>query len=390
MTLEVGMATIYIELTKVQATLNQQMELEHELESISKIVSDVRSNLRNQFSISSMRAIDTRLRQSIEQINKKRENIQDMRVGLEQIISRYKQTENGNFDYVNVAKTAVQGGENGSSDQTDQTAASTNEIDPNEQFLAIVKSVLSWADKAEISDNAGLGTDGLSYLESLYKFFTGDKKGLTGAEDLFDLGDKSASLWTGLYDYLKDFYHGVGDTFSIANQKNVAGLGIAGGFLGLISSAFSIADQVRNNENIGTAGMIGEIIGGGDSAVDIWSGIEKLIHVGDKTTNITTSGASGYSPLTIYSSIAKGYISAFSQGFKSYEQYAADGAWDAGDTGRTGIEFSVTGIYSMISALSFGLISEETTGVSAESISKGIEDWASNLGKSIGNWINNW
>ncbi len=127
---------------------------------------------------------------------------------------------------------------------------------------------------------------------------------------------------------------------------------------------------------------------GGNNIVDIWSDIEVLKHMGDTTTNITTTDGL-YSPLTFYSTIAKSYLSAFSQGFTSYEKYSADGVWDLGDTGKTGIEFGVTGLYSMLNSLSFGLISEKTTGVSAEEISTGIENWATDVGTGAGNYIVN-
>lgn len=262
-----------------------------------------------------------------------------------------------------------------------------SEENTDSQFLALIKSLLSWGDKTGTSDKAGLGKDGLSYLESLYNFFSGDKSGLTGAEDWFDLGDKSIGLWTEFYDYLKDFYNETGNTFSVANQKSVAGLGIASGIFGLISSAFGTADTI-NSDNIGTAGVIGEILGGGKNVVDIWGGVEKLKHIGDTATNITTKEGL-YSPLSFYSTIAKGYISAFSQGFTSYEKYAADGVWDVDDTAKTGVEFAVSGLYSMINSLSFGLISEKTTGITADNVSESLESWAGDVGTKAGNYILN-
>lgn len=37
-----------------------------------------------------------------------------------------------------------------------------------------------------------------------------------------------------------------------------------------------------------------------------------------------------YSPLSLYATIAKDYISAFSQGLSSFEEHSADGKWDMG------------------------------------------------------------
>ena len=269
-----------------------------------------------------------------------------------------------------------------------QIKISTRTEDLDSQFMDLIKLLLSLSSKIGISDTAGITNKGISYLESLYQFFTGDKKGLTGAEDLFNLGDKSISLWKGFYDYLKEFYNETGNIFSISNQKKVEKLGLVGDIFGLVSSAFNTADKINNTEGIGTAGIIGEVLNGGNNIVDIWSDIEVLKHMGDTTTNITTTDGL-YSPLTFYSTIAKSYLSAFSQGFTSYEKYSADGVWDLGDTGKTGIEFGVTGLYSMLNSLSFGLISEKTTGVSAEEISTGIENWATDVGTGAGNYIVN-
>ncbi|MBR1707274.1 MAG: hypothetical protein IJ719_00405 [Clostridia bacterium] len=251
------------------------------------------------------------------------------------------------------------------------------------QSISLLKALLKIGDKSDSSDIAGLGAEGIAYLQAVYKFFAGDKKGLTGARDLFNLGDKSVSSWTELYDYLKD--NKTDGIFSLTNQKRVATLDIAGGAFGLVSSAFDVANTIKSGD-AGTAGIIGEIIGAGDSAVDIWGGVEKLIHVGDEAANITTREGL-YSPLSLYSTTAKGYLSAVSQGFKSYDKYTADGSFTVMDAGRTGVESSVKGLYSMVEGLSFGFLSEDTTGVSADEVSQAIEDFAEDTGTKAGQYV---
>lgn len=375
------MARIYIESAKARTALSQQEALERALQALSKDVGGIRRGLN--YKIAGRETIDARLRDAINQVNKEVNSTKALRMGLEQIIVRYEQAENSNTDRVVAEKTSAQNRDSISQDQSTKTDKND---DLDNQILALIKAILSWADKTKTSDKAGLGKSGFSYIESLVDFFTGDKRGLTGAEDLFDLGDKSIGLWTEFYDYLKGFYNGAGNTFSITNQRYVAGLGITGGIFELISSACGIADTISNTENIGPARIIGEVLGGGDSVVDIWSGVEKLKHVGDAST----SGGI-YSPLSFYSTIAKSYIAAFSQGFKSYDKYAADGVWDLDDTGKTGVEFAVAGLYSMINSLSFGLSDQiaDASGVSADSISESIENWASDVGKRAGNYILN-
>lgn len=252
----------------------------------------------------------------------------------------------------------------------------------------LIKPILSGLDKVEKSDKARLANSGLSYLEALYNFYTGNKHGLTGAEDLCNLGDKSIGLWTGLYNY----FQGRNDSeniFSMLNQKRVKGLDIIGSSFGLISSAFGIADKIQSGE-LGRAGVIGEVIGAGDNIVDIWGSIEKFRHVGEENTSFV-KGEGLYSPLTFWSATAKSAVTTFSQGFKSYEKYAADGSWDLADTARTGIESGIAGLYSIADTLTFGGVSAlgKVTGFTPENISADIENWSNDLGKQAGNYIRN-
>lgn len=261
--------------------------------------------------------------------------------------------------------------------QNDQTNLPVTLIPQIMNSITIANPILSLLDKKMDIGEAGLAKGGLSYIASLYNFFTGDKRGLTGAADLFDLSDKSIGLWTKWYDYIKGK-----DTLS-------RGLGIAGSSFGLVSSTLKVVDKI-NSGNLGPAGVAGEVIGLGDSALDIWESIEKLKHVGDATPNFIDSGGL-YSPLTLWSAFGKTVVATGSQTFKSVEKYSADGKWDLSDTGRTGIESGVAGLYSMFNALSLGGLSElgKVTGFTPENISTDIENWSHNLGKSAGNYIVN-
>ncbi len=372
------MSSIKVKQQGVKSVLDMYGTYQQELSSAIGSVRNVKSNrcmTGRQF-----RSIYSSLDRIITRLEDEKEDIRNLESGLSDVFNAYEMCENEISGQIKAGTME----ENFDS----QIKISTRTEDLDSQFMDLIKLLLSLSSKMGISDTAGITNKGISYLESLYQFFTGDKKGLTGAEDLFNLGDKSISLWKGFYDYLKEFYNETGNIFSISNQKKVEKLGLVGDIFGLVSSAFNTADKINNTEGIGTAGIIGEVLNGGNNIVDIWSDIEVLKHMGDTTTNITTTDGL-YSPLTFYSTIAKSYLSAFSQGFTSYEKYSADGVWDLGDTGKTGIEFGVTGLYSMLNSLSFGLISEKTTGVSAEEISTGIENWATDVGTGAGNYIVN-
>ena len=156
-----------------------------------------------------------------------------------------------------------------------------------------------------------------------------------------------------------------------------------------MSSAFGIVDNIISG-NLGSAGITGEVIGAGSNVIDIWGSIEKFKHIGETTPNFV-KGEGIYSPLTLWTASAKGVTKAVSQGFKSYEKYAADGSWDMGDTARTGIESGITGLYSMVDTLSFGSLSTlgKVIGFTPENISADIENWSDNIGKRAGNYIIN-
>lgn len=108
--------------------------------------------------------------------------------------------------------------------------ASSN-ASPNERLVDGAKSFLKWLDKTADSESAGVSEGLISYLESLCKYFTGNQK----ATDWFDLFDNSADLYTKLYEYLKDLCRNeAGDLFSIANQKKIEGVDIAGNIAAFI------------------------------------------------------------------------------------------------------------------------------------------------------------
>ena len=108
--------------------------------------------------------------------------------------------------------------------------------------------------------------------------------------------------------------------------------------------------------------------------------MEEILTMGNDSKGI-------YTPSSLYASIAKGYISALGQAFKSYEDYSADGEWSGMDTGATMVDASVDGLYSMVDALTFGLISEESTQVSADQISDSLKSWASGIGDRSAHYI---
>ena len=106
------MANIYIEPAKAKAMLSQQKALERALQELSRDVGSVHRGLN--YKISGREAIDARLRDVVGQINREMDSTKALRTGLEQIINRYEQTENGNTERVKAEKTSIQNGGSGS------------------------------------------------------------------------------------------------------------------------------------------------------------------------------------------------------------------------------------------------------------------------------------
>ncbi len=375
------MARIYVE-------FNALRQVGTDLKSISSRVNEIQSNFQQMIG-----KLDWEIRCQ-ENINKTAVKLSNKLNNQAEALSKY-------HDFINEACAAyeklnsekmeeeIAGKINGtasiveSASNADDTNKTDNENTDESNILELVKAALNIQDKMELSDVAGVTGGGIEYLQALYEFFSGDMKGTSGARDWFNMGDKSIEVWSGLYDYLKNFYKETGDLFSVENQAKVAGLGIIGGTMGFISSSFGAADTIKNTEGIGAAGIIGESLSASEDIVDIGKDIYKIKKMGDEVESKI------YSPSMKYATAMKGYISAISQGFKSYEKYSADGTWDLGDKAATGVEASVAGLYSMVDSLTFGLISEETTGVSAEQISTALEKMSENIGTKAGNYIIN-
>lgn len=353
------------------------LQIEKDCKTVSTRVSDIKFDFKR-----TIRYLDwdvkyqSDINKTASQLTKKLDSyeaaLKSYKNFMGDVYKQYRKLDHDKFDENILDIESIAGDIAGNSNSED-------EID--KRISSIIKSILKWKDKTKSDNTAGITKDGLSYLESLYKFIHGDMSGLTAADNWCDLCSNSMGLWKGFYGYLKKFYNETGNIFSIANQKKVAGLGIFAGFVGWGGDIFGAVDTIKNTENMGIAGKMGKIIGTGDNAVNIWEGIENLRHVGDKTS----SGI--YSPLSLYATIAKGYISAFSQGLSSFEEHSADGKWDMGDTAATGVESSVEGLYSMISSLTFGLVSEGTTGISADDVSHTLENVEDDIGTRAGEYI---
>lgn len=247
--------------------------------------------------------------------------------------------------------------------------------DEEDGITSLVKKFLTVLDKSGQSETADEEKKIVSYFESLYDFFTGEKKGADGFEDLTDLMDKSYELWKKFYDKAKKVYDGKG-FFSLANQKAVGELGVITDIASYISSACKTVDTIKNDKNITMAGRIGEWLGTGDEAADLVEGVYDVTQIGKTATK------GFYTPASLYSTTVKGITAAASQGLKSYEKYSADGEWSTKDTAETGIDLATAGLTKIFNGVTFGIVD-----IDAEDASSKIKNWAGSIGTKAGNYI---
>ena len=263
-----------------------------------------------------------------------------------------------------------------------------NDIEKNKEIYSTLKTILKGYEKIGDVGEAGILKDAISYIEDFSKFFSGDKKGLSGASSLCDLASSSTGLWTGAYDYFQEQYDGLKTGFfgEIA-QKNVKAIGLTGDFLGLIGSITAASDGL-DKKTWQTA--VADYIDTGKDFLSVAKSSYELGHI---------SEAGPWNALGIYKAIGEAAINSVEQGFRSVERYSADGKWDVGDTGATGIDISMAGLYGLSHSLTlglddliFGAIDKATGGNGTtdmsyfEKAAEGYKILAKNIGTSIGNW----
>lgn len=227
-----------------------------------------------------------------------------------------------------------------------------SDLEEEKDILSTAETLSDVANKLGENDEAGVLKDLLAYIQDLADFFNGDKKGLTGAGDWCSLADSSIGLWTGMYDYFQEMYDGVKTGFfgDIA-QKNVKALGLSGSCLGLLASVLSASDGLDSKQ---WQSAVADYVDCGKDFISVISSHYSLKHIGD-VNSLTEIKAGPWSAMDLYEAVGEAGISAVSQGFRSVEKYYADGQWDAGDTGATGIDISMAGLYGLSHKLSYGL-----------------------------------
>lgn len=139
-------------------------------------------------------------------------------------------------------------------------------------------------------------------------------------------------------------------------------------FFDFLYSLFGTAGEIGTRDDIGTIGIIGLLLGEIEGVVDVAEHFLEKIH-------------------KFYLVIVKSYAEAIGQGLESSDKYSKDGHLSGTDIGLIGIETAVAGLYTMISELMEGFVSEKTTGISDDEISAFIEDACEEAAERIANYF---
>lgn len=367
------MSSISVNTTKVLREQSSLQSYQKKVNRIADSVENVRLNLS--FDLQSRDRIVKSLSSTESLLEVCGNDLSSMESVLGEVMARYQETEervkerSGQLvkseiteaDTITITTGSLESGE--TTDSEDDTLS---------WFLSLIKSFLTYQDKYEDDKTSGAVKALVSYFQKLSAFATGDKEGWTGLSDWCDLGEASSKLWKASYSYLKTYYPWLKDQMGEA----AAGVGIAGSLFGLAGGVSDMADTISSEDST-TGEKIASVLDAQSEGIDVVKSVYEYQHLADKSTGLYTAAG-------LWATFAETITNSASQLVTSISTYSADGSWDWGDTGATGVEIAVSGLSAMISGLTFGIISPETFGTTTEDISSAIENWAEGVGAWIG------
>ena len=210
-----------------------------------------------------------------------------------------------------------------------QNVSESNSLDETDLNLEKSKFLANGLDKGEGLKEAGIVKDLLDYFDSVRKLEKGDKDEWTMAANIGGLYSDGLKTYKDIYKLL-----------NVKGQEKsvlVDQLGLRTDEIKYLKSICSAISHINKND-YGIAGKASEYIGVVDSVVDYGTDLKEFGKV---------TGAPPAMDLWII--FVKTITSTVKQTLKDIEQYGKDGTWDTGDTAKTMIEASVSGLYSLLS-----------------------------------------
>lgn len=262
---------------------------------------------------------------------------------------------------------------------------SEKDIEDENYIGGLIKKLLKFTSKVSDDKNLGAISALFSYLYSLYNFGDSSLNGKTfgeGFADWCDIGKNSSGILSAIYKWYKNDLtqkNTWNEIEGIKLGKKVAGVSVASSILGLIGKIV----EASNKKNTTTMGRIADGLDASTGITDLVKSLYELKNF-EKLSKIQSGIHSTAGKWVV---LCDTTLSFFGQTIRSADKYYADGVWDMGDTGKTGVEASIKGLDSLASGLTFGLVSLETFGTSAEETSKAMENFAEGIGEWIGKKI---
>ncbi len=247
--------------------------------------------------------------------------------------------------------------------------------------LNYLAKVVKGVGKYTKSDKMTLSSSFLSYLGTLHDVFTSkNNTGVDVASSLLSLFKSSASVEKGIFDYYEKTLHPYEAAKLDAKfGKAMTGVKLASDVAGTAKAVLK-AYEAYNDPDSTAYDRAAETIKIADPALRLGSDIYIASNVGTKTLQFvstttksgkvvnqildqpalkyTTSKAAATKIKNINAGVTIGsaVISGISSGVKQYGEVTADGTFDMGDAGSVGLNFGLSGLDSMVSSLTFGIV----------------------------------
>lgn len=217
-------------------------------------------------------------------------------------------------------------------------------------------------------DTEGFTADILAYAKDFVKMFVGGDDEESIGVRWWNLADSSCSVWKGFYEMLRD---GMDDeklkkAFEGKYGNAASAVGVAGSLSGFVGSYIQFWKT-------------GEM----DDYSDM---LKSTVGVGKEMYSVIEKPDSGYGA-HIYTSIIKSGIDFSVQIGESTRKYNEDGNLSWTEIGAIGVEASITGINTLISELTYKVVSLENIDSSPEKISDTVLSGAENWGEKAGEMI---
>lgn len=393
------MGELNINLTKTKQIADNIHFLGNDFSDYSDRMGTVSNELKKNNSIS-INSLCDKIDFQNQEILKAAKTMDSLFHSLNSIISKYIETEKriSECEFGTITSGNIMEPSSGTSDPA-PTSGLVSDIENLKKEIEKLKKILKGLAKGTDSSEVKVLEKILTYFESLLNFFLGDKKGLTGASDLCSLTDSSINLWQKLYDYYQKQYNNMENgLFGKIAQRDVKIVGLVSGFFAFTASILSASSGLSDKE---WQDIVADYVKSGKDIVTIIESGYSLKHLSD-AQSLSKIKAGPWSALDIYTALGYSAVQMLSQGIRSYGKYSSDGQWTAYDTGATGIDVAMAGIYGLAHKLTGGWddliyeMVENLTGGNkhpdmgyAQQAAEGYKIMANTIGTALGNWWNN-